>query len=256
MGNECPRCGRVDQVQKLSAIVQGGTTHEVYGGQTMEHTWAGSGKVTGDFVGERTSRTALAQRLAPPGKPDLEDTSLGGVVLAFLVAFGLVCLFVVLGLRDMAHQWWMALAGIFLGILGAYFCWKSPSELARMHERNNVKTDAWQRQMAVWNASYYCYRDDYVYSVWNGAQHTEPRSVEDGRDLLRTLTSEAPIRETRKNLRPSTERPTPSGKSDFNDRVYAAIESRRAQRFRSCRKCGGSVADTESICPDCRTELP
>ncbi len=82
----------------------------------------------------------------------------------------------------------------------------------------------------------------------------EPRSFGGRHSLIESLAREDRDQEAKKVSPSPAAQPTAVDIASYNDRVYVALEARRAHQFQPCRKCGGSVAETELNCPDCGTD--
>lgn len=157
VGPRCPQCRRMDAIQKVSAIVQGGvsTTNVNY---ESSH---GLYKVSTTATGE--SRTILAQRLAPPPKPEGESTP-----DMYLAAFGIL---VLTGLVF----WITSSAGIGPACISAFIVFMLLAipgaiwEQGKAKARLNAKLPTWEQAIKNWNRLYYCARDDIVFDPENNS---------------------------------------------------------------------------------------
>ncbi len=180
----CPRCRRVDQVMKVSAIVRAGTAHATWGGtiQGGGHSYRTLNPIdvrqwttnnsSGSVGGHTSSRTVLAASLAPPPQPAFEDPAgklLGGFALCLLVGIFLIGAGISAATTainpDAGHGIALKIFGglvIALGIL-SLFRWPNASSQANIRHEEQMRI--WSQQMGIWDHSYYCGRDDLVYVV-------------------------------------------------------------------------------------------
>jgi predicted RNA-binding Zn-ribbon protein involved in translation (DUF1610 family) len=75
----CPKCGKNDQVQRISALIDSGTSHSVGGIMSVPLFGRGNASV-GAFVGQ--SRTQLSSRLISYSRPEVNT------IKNFLISFG------------------------------------------------------------------------------------------------------------------------------------------------------------------------
>ncbi len=185
----CPKCGKDDQIRKVTSIVTEGSTGMMY--SDVLGTLAGTGSA---FF-----QTALAQRLRPPSQPKKPKKSdymprtprrffvflflnlpLSVIILALLSSrisvpdnwvFGLICLFgwallasvlfvteLYVGAILLGWRRWLAL---FLGMDERY------QEARKQAERDYQGAlrlyMKWPEAIRLWNNLYYCSRDDIVF---------------------------------------------------------------------------------------------
>jgi len=164
----CPRCGLLDQVQKVSAVVVAGAYTNVTEGRT-------TGTGTGTYYGTRalateynqtsvvtkTHQTVLGQRLEPPAPPQIHNPILMGLVAAGVAFLGLGVVGAAYSNLPMEFTWEWYLSFIGSSILGALCfvgavmagtAWldtnrRSRADFARQHHR-------WQQAMHKWEQLY------------------------------------------------------------------------------------------------------
>jgi len=161
-GFSCPDCGQVDMVQKVSALVEGGTVAGIYSSTAGSH-------ISGITLSTKASQ------LAPPSKPTYKGPwGFFSVVFVGLGIFwGGIFLIAMLAVLvtdrygDAIHRL-VAIAtyGIFaafcLGITFLIFRWKRNTALARQSRYKDANSQ-WVRSMDKWNQLYYCARNDVVF---------------------------------------------------------------------------------------------
>lgn len=134
----CPRCGRVDRVQRVSAVVSAGISTGIGG----------------------TRQMLMSQRLAPPEQPMYRSPMRGFplVLLVLALALGVAALLV--------PRWFAAvhlpLPALFLTPAVLALVWTLFSS-QRGRARVRWAMPAWERAIARWYELYYCGRDDGVY---------------------------------------------------------------------------------------------
>jgi hypothetical protein len=154
----CPICGRDDQVQLLSVVVQSGTTMSSGGGTlTMGGRLprgGGSLNLAGGSTMAGEARTGLAERLAWSHAPDINETPYRW---AYLIA-GVSAVFGWLVASNVSPAGiWYVLAG---AAIGAVTFWLHLNRRAALRARDA----RWRREMAIWATLMYCARDDYVWA--------------------------------------------------------------------------------------------
>jgi len=134
----CPRCGKLDAVQKVSSLFAQGVT-------TVEYSPPGA------IVGTSTasSMTLLAERLKPPKQPEGGKLTAGAFIFWSVVG-GLIG---ALLFREEAG----VTIGFVVGILFAGLL------AARADEKRKRAYPAWQKAIQKWNSLYYCGRDDGIF---------------------------------------------------------------------------------------------
>jgi hypothetical protein len=152
---ECPIHGNAESTAKISGIVRGG-----YGTWTHYDT----------YVVNR-----LAVQLAPPSKPGL--SCLGRLILGVL--YGITVLLIGFG-----PIIFIGFYGIFLGVLlllmffmyalvvGLEDIWRE--KLGRAMQKSEYMK--WEKAMAKWERSRYCYSDDIVYDTETN-DHCDPGNL-------------------------------------------------------------------------------
>ena len=178
--NVCPKCGQVDQIQKLTAIVSAGTRRTVGTTTTSGRTnvynrdfeYAGNAYSSSSTQVNTVARTALAQKLSPPQCPSQpiepsDDVSIVKVAAMLFVVVLISC--VILILSDS----WPLFCGSFLVVsfvLGGLIGYLERPEAKRKEEHYQLMMKSysemlpeWERMYKQWEQMYYCYRDDVVF---------------------------------------------------------------------------------------------
>lgn len=162
--NACPRCGQVDRVDKLTAIVAAGTQNSRSVG--VAPSLGGLGGV--QLIGmQGTTKSALASRLSPtPAKPGGIGWRIAGALLIAMLGLfaasilGLIAL-IPASAGCLPSMIALGCTAICLGlVLGGI-----PSILRRQAEYDA----AVQRATNLASKLYYCYRDDIVWDPQTGA---------------------------------------------------------------------------------------
>ena len=156
----CPHCCQEDMVQKVSAIVDEGTTHGIEYGRVTGR--AGGHRFRGHSVGWNRQQTVLATLLAPPRRP-VHTAGIAAVFAGIFLIVFLSCIEsqAVSTVAQASPEVMLVLGGlavfaIALGVLLIVGICRS----AAYHRREVV---AWQRQMGKWQALYYCHRCGVVF---------------------------------------------------------------------------------------------
>lgn len=148
MGIECPQCGRVDQVQKLSAIVAGGTASGTWGGAIEAHghssptfrPWEFSSytthSISGSVGGAAHMTTELARRLAPPAAP--QDENPWGEVPKCIFALLFGAGWLVWGALSVTSSVLVRVAMVAIGLV---FIWLGGSTLLELPEKARAADD-------------------------------------------------------------------------------------------------------------------
>lgn len=167
----CPRCGQVDAVQKVSAIIASNQAYELY-------TKSGSLRLANeDLSRDSHYQTPLSERLAFPehhyGCSALLLITFGGILAP---GTSIVAWFTYsAAARDPspAHQMAMlmniALALVCIAI--ALIC-----SLLRSRQKHLDKSRR-ERALTIWNTLYYCHRDDTVFAADNPLQLATSRTM-------------------------------------------------------------------------------
>ena len=134
----CPRCGRIDRVQRVSAVVSAGISTGVGGTRSM----------------------LMSQRLAPPDQPVYRNPMRGlpMVLIALALLLGLAAW--LFPLRFAAVH--VSLSALFLIPALLALVWAIGLSLAG-RARVHWAMPAWEHAVARWYELYYCSRDDGVY---------------------------------------------------------------------------------------------
>ncbi len=164
----CPRCGQVDRVEKLSVVVQAGSSTTGVAGRTTSTGFMAGERGGGmiDMSGQTTlsggSRTVLSQRLAPPPRPTYDRTPYAKSVAwsAVAIVIGL-WFFVDNGLHGAGYGF-VAIGLIIcaLAVRSAVRAWRA--DKARRALLGEALPQ-WARQVDLWNRTFYCQRDDVVF---------------------------------------------------------------------------------------------
>lgn len=157
-GLSCPNCDQVDRVQKVSAVVDAGTSKSSLAGPTVgaSYTFGRAGGLT--VGGTQTTlsggqQSVLSQRLAPPGNPTFKGRwGSAGILLAFL---GLMAL-MTLGTAPPA-------AVLFLIVAAMVFAAKVGRIKTARTTFQKQEVPRWEKAMTKWQQLYYCHRCDGVF---------------------------------------------------------------------------------------------
>jgi len=168
MGVTCPLCGKDDNVQKVSAIVDGGTSVSSYSGVAPSvNVYDGKVGYGGAYVaGNVRSSSHLAQKLAPPVKPNEPRTpakiGLGWLLLILFGAFSIYC--ISMDYIDMG----LVLCGFLPVIIAGIMIFAGNNEKQKIKENYEKGMPIWKEEMARWNKLYYCHRDDIMFDPESG----------------------------------------------------------------------------------------
>lgn len=171
MNDKCPRCGRNDQLQTVSAVVSAGTS---------------TGAETSDMWPSVTThrQTQLARQLALPNKPRLHlEAPVGCLsVGAFAIAAisGFIMLFWISGLPRLtptqrAQSPWIPISivatitAIFL-IVGVTSVRGRTRRAAEARTTNEWNSKRWDFASKLWDNLFYCARDDVVFDRRDGSK--------------------------------------------------------------------------------------
>lgn len=158
----CPQCGQIDRVEKVSALVGAGTAAGIYTGNT-----SGSGVIAS------ISQTALSQKLSPPTKPTYQNPW-GCASVFFTVVgifFGIIALIVAfspVGYQATPPLSFWDLIQITLVIVVPFSIPIIIIALkAKTAQQRKITFDTdyprWQHAIINWNELYYCARNDVVF---------------------------------------------------------------------------------------------
>jgi hypothetical protein len=179
----CPHCHQLDKVQKVTAVVDAGTSRTDLAGPALggAYTFGGEGRLSLEAAYTTLSgsqQTTIGRRLlAPPEPPDpqFQDTSgraFGFLLciiclIGFLAAVFMVGLLEAIGIPSIVT---LVLVGILLVVL--ILSWSTVREAARESVRESdeaafnfqkEKKSRWKGAMAKWQQLYYCHRCDGVF---------------------------------------------------------------------------------------------
>ncbi len=183
---KCPKCGRNDQVRRVSAIVksqiqhlEGTTLTEKY--YRNEDGQLHSTTESVPFTGKQSSE--LARQLSPPSKPEkprglgcLLWLGLGSAALLalFLAVNGLAIFSVGLFNPDL-EAWRFTLTSLGCMVTSAVVALSLPFFLHRHKKAISEATAKYEKDVSAWGAamekyrrSYYCSRDDIVFDPEEG----------------------------------------------------------------------------------------
>lgn len=151
-GLQCPVCGRIDQTQRVSAIVSSQSRRGQYG-----------------FPG---SQTFLASRLAPPMAP-AGPTDSGCLAITMWVGLGFFLVAFAMGAISSAgtrNTDAMCLGAAALACVVVLWLYQAQRSTRKRMLRAEAagRVPAWQRAMEVWERLYYCERDDVVFDPVTG----------------------------------------------------------------------------------------
>ncbi len=152
----CPECGQVDMVQKVSAIFSGGITTGTYSGPSIGVAvpiGKGQTSVAGGYTNLKGgSQSLLSSRLSPPSKPTAQKIPSAQIG----TGIALLCIGILFAFSSVL----MAIICIFGGITILVWCYIAA-------EGRRIEADSllpqWEESMARWHRLYYCARDDGVF---------------------------------------------------------------------------------------------
>jgi hypothetical protein len=182
----CPHCGQIDKVQKVSALFSQGTSHTSYetpsaAVRIKDTTFYGTQEHTA------ISRTALSQRLMPPSQPDIQRPKKNLGVTNKLVGYrnaGIGCILsLVIGIAGMyiagrvdgttSLLTWCGDIGIALILIMTFVSIKQIVSIAKGNESKehyevemdwyNRKIREYENAQRRWDSAYYCGRCDGVF---------------------------------------------------------------------------------------------
>lgn len=183
-GLRCPNCLRADNVQKVSAIVNAGTSFSTYTGYGSGVGYSSHGVVAIDEVVtfSGSSQTALSSLLSPPAQPIYQGLGCGVILATMVILLALAILLLLIpqsvqNLINPANAGYFSpdygqsiLALIGLGIIAAACVWALVA-IFRYAKRENALNYAqfsaqmlhWQRAITKWEDLFYCHRCDGVF---------------------------------------------------------------------------------------------
>jgi hypothetical protein len=177
----CPSYGRLDQVQKVSAVVSAGASESNYAGTALSRSFDSEGRpltTTSYSSVQGASQTLLSQRLSPPPRPSaLPAFGFWSLILVITAICGLFMSLIGLALtRGSAEAaFWVivCLAGIVLPIREAKRVTQAREEQAAR------ELPAWEAALHRWQQLYYCHRCDGVFVPGTGARLILAENVRD-----------------------------------------------------------------------------
>jgi hypothetical protein len=164
----CPVCGRSDQSQPVSAIVDGQSSYVTSYGSSVGMGYVG-GRIVPAVASHRsfsTARSPLAQMLHLPYP--VRSTSKARIGILLMIPFLLLALAPGLilsqtGTVDHSNPWAGTLGGLVvfspIFITSTVLIIMSPSDRRRWQQRVAM----WERAMFIWTHLRYCHRDHVVY---------------------------------------------------------------------------------------------
>lgn len=165
----CPACGQLDQVQKVSVLVEAGTrttslsipTSNV--GLGLDGEWV---LVPGWTTVSSPSRSALSEQLSLPvpyyRSPWRDSPSMGSVLLVELALAGFVFF---LGLLIAPRSFWLfcTLGWLSLVVFAVVVALRKAQEAGFRRRRVASALPAWRRARHLWRQLYFCGRCDGVF---------------------------------------------------------------------------------------------
>jgi hypothetical protein len=176
---QCPYCQRIDNVQKVTAIVSAGISTGTYRGYADGAGYTSHGPVVMDeaIYLSGSSQTYLSRILAPPNQPIYQSNE-GCIIVILAIGSLLVIWFgiaVAVSSLGTFFPTSITFASIIIALItslvlgmGCIFVSKRfikanrkmfEPELARFH----YDLERWQRAIARWQELYYCHRCDGVF---------------------------------------------------------------------------------------------
>ncbi|MEJ5200992.1 MAG: hypothetical protein WHV66_02055 [Anaerolineales bacterium] len=175
MSTQCPKCAAIDQIIKVSAIVNSGTSSGTFAGPTGSVSFS-KGNTTfnpGFAVLSGTQQTELASLFTPPAEPKRRKPIgcigyffivciLGLLILGFSANASLAEAQSQFGYGDDYAAFAILCAIGFLVIVGwlSYYVPKKTKEFDALYYR---EMDLWRVAIERWDRLYYCMRDDIVF---------------------------------------------------------------------------------------------
>lgn len=136
----CPKCGRIDRVQKVTAVVAAGISTGLGG----------------------TRSVLMSQRLAPPDRPEVRST-FGALYFVLVISATVVGLGAIVNPHVFAAlRVGVPVPLLFLGTAVLATAWALLARVRR-HARVRWERAHWETAIARWYDLYYCGRDDGVY---------------------------------------------------------------------------------------------
>lgn len=194
----CPVCGRVDQVQKLSAIHIAGTNRAIGSSVSADKPNGHSAGSVGTGSLTAIAQTELARQVSPPvepAKPALPQTSpracrntavLAIAIIVFVPVVGIVCLAALGVSPESVGDWIVAAIYLFAGIVAvvgsvAYYRRERNLIEVKRSEQDRAYGEAhmkWKQAHLNWERMYYCHRDSVVYVPGTSSYETADKANE------------------------------------------------------------------------------
>ena len=236
----CPKCGQVDQVQKVTAIVTSGTT---------------SGTLTYYDSMYYQNSTVLAQRLMPPSEPRIDRPGFCSLILLLLFIGAFLTPLLLLasqypearaaiiangGLSNRGVQTGIAqfIGMLMVPLLLAVWVLAARRSTARRTEQQEQQVLAWRGAIARWNRLYYCFRCDIV--------HVEGEKTWANPEGMPTL-----LMDVRDEQPPPSQLAAPTSNVSTTS---ASIETDAQGRLR-CSICKGFVQRDATLCKHCNKQF-
>jgi len=178
--NVCPKCGQVDQIQKLTAIVSAGTHRTVgtiatYGRTNVynrDFEYTGNAYSSSSTQVNTVARTELTQKLSPPQRPNQpikpsDDVGTIEIVIGLIISTLILCV-----IAFSIDSWlWMGVSCIAVpAVIGVLIGWLTLPKSQEREERYQLMMKEyleilpqWEKMHKQWEQMYYCYRDDVVF---------------------------------------------------------------------------------------------
>lgn len=187
----CPRCGRNDKSEKVSAIIRR-DKQEINGLQQITNKPDGTKLVQDVFVPTRqTSISNLAQSLMPPAKPKnlpkphpemlKENNWFIGLVSILMLSIPIIIGLIGILLESPSSYFEFSVIIVILLVIFGFLFYKSirvKGELTKLNEQIKLKNkqaeenwhmenqqhlEPWEKAIQRWDNLYYCQRDDCVF---------------------------------------------------------------------------------------------
>ncbi len=170
----CPICHQIDRMAKVSAIVRAGTSSGSYSGTVTTFGKDNDSDSVGWTSLSGSSTTRLAQQLQIPVRPGGCLQGVLYVVGVFFLAFGIVCLALLMLMLIVVSGMDFNSPGLgdsvltntvqtFIYLLIGIFVISQARRIKNKHQK--VDVPRWQAAQAKWHKSYYCERCDVVFQA-------------------------------------------------------------------------------------------
>jgi hypothetical protein len=167
MSTLCPVCKKEDVIQKVSSVVDGGTSTGSFSGPTggvvsIDGKWGYAG---GHTTLHGQTSTNLAQQLQPPNKPKEPSRPIGYGMwwLILWIPFSFII--------KIGEAIWGDMGYIFGFFVALFLCIFLDKRKRKTNEAKyklekpkwDAKMQKWELAMEKWNRAYYCHRDDVAF---------------------------------------------------------------------------------------------